>query len=59
MRDGPRVPVGGDWLTHVRLEVAKEMRVLAPHDNQNFTHLGPVVGEMWHNQRDLLEVSAM
>jgi hypothetical protein len=54
--EGPCVPVGGDWLTHVRLETAKTLRILAPTVDERFEHLTPVVGEMWHNKRDFLEV---
>ena len=56
MDTGPKVPIGGDWLTHVRLEVAKDMRLLARQSTRHFSHFGPVVGEFWHNQRDLMEV---
>ena len=56
LRTGPRSPFAGDWLTHIRMEICKWMRMLAPHPNEHFAHLGPIVGEMWHNKQDLLEV---
>ena len=56
LRTGPRCCFAGDWLTHFRMEICKWLRMLAPHPNENFTHLGPIVGEHWHNKQDLLEV---
>ena len=57
LREGPCVPVGGDWLTHVRLETVKTMRILCHTPEERLDFLSPVVGEMWHNKRDFLEVS--
>ena len=49
--------VGGDQLTRVRLQEAKNLRNIAVTPKRRFEDLNPFVVEMWHNKQDLLEVS--
>ncbi|KAH3843149.1 hypothetical protein DPMN_116657 [Dreissena polymorpha] len=50
------VTVGGDQLTRVRLEEAKNLRALATTPNKRFEDLHPFVIELWHTKQDFLEV---
>ncbi|XP_060578320.1 uncharacterized protein LOC132735396 [Ruditapes philippinarum] len=50
-----RVPVGGDQLTRVRLEEAKNLRTLATTPKKRFEDLHPFVIELWHTKQDFLE----
>ncbi|KAK3083965.1 hypothetical protein FSP39_006061 [Pinctada imbricata] len=47
--------VGGDQLTRVRLEGAKDLRSLSLTKKDRFEHLQPVVCELWHLKVDFLE----
>jgi len=49
------IVLGGDQLTRVRLESAKQMRMLSPENYKRFHHLRTIC-EMWHTKQDLLEV---
>ena len=51
-----KVPVGGDQLTRVRLEEAKNLRTLATTPKKRFHDLHPFVIELWHVKQDYLEV---
>ena len=51
--------VGGDQLTRVRLQEAKNLRNIAVTPKRRFEDLNPFVVEMWHNKQDLLEVSLL
>ncbi|XP_053386739.1 uncharacterized protein LOC128550851 isoform X2 [Mercenaria mercenaria] len=50
-----QVPVGGDQLTRVRLEEAKNLRTLATTPRKRFEDLQPFVIELWHTKQDYLE----
>ncbi|XP_052675768.1 uncharacterized protein LOC128157314 [Crassostrea angulata] len=49
------VPVGGDQLTRVRLQEAKNIRSLAVTPERRYDDLHPIVCEMWHSKQDFLE----
>ena len=49
--------VGGDQLTRVRLQDAKNLRNIAVTPKRQFEDLNPYVVEMWHNKQALLKVS--
>ncbi|XP_045169989.2 uncharacterized protein LOC123532592 [Mercenaria mercenaria] len=49
------IPVGGDKLTRVRLDGAKNLRLGAHTAQERFDNLCPVVVEMFHTQMDFLE----
>lgn len=49
------VPVGGDQLTRVRLQEAKNIRCLSVTPERRLDDLHPIVCEMWHNKQDFLE----
>lgn len=51
------VPVGGDQLTRVRLQEAKNIRSLAVTPERRYDDLHPIVCEMWHSKQDFLEVN--
>ena len=51
-----KVVVGGDQLTRVRLEGAKDLRMLSISEAGRLQHLHPVICEFWHMKQDLLEV---
>lgn len=50
------VTVGGDQLTRVRLDSAKNLRAGVHSSIERFEHLHPIVEELFHVQQDLLEV---
>jgi hypothetical protein len=50
------VPLGGDQLTRVRLQEAKNLRCLATSPASRFEYLEPIVVELWHIKQDMLEV---
>ncbi|KAK6175941.1 hypothetical protein SNE40_014314 [Patella caerulea] len=50
-----KVPVGGDQLTRVRLQEAKNLRTLSVSPEKKFDDLSPIVCEMWHSKQDFLE----
>ncbi|XP_014667952.1 PREDICTED: uncharacterized protein LOC106809399 [Priapulus caudatus] len=50
-----KVVIGGDQLTRVRLQEAKQLRMLSPSPKKRLVDLHPVVTEMWHVKQDLLE----
>ncbi|KAK3099953.1 hypothetical protein FSP39_012447 [Pinctada imbricata] len=49
------VLLGGDQLTRVRLDGAKDLRYLSPTPEKRFDHLKPIVCELWHLKQDSLE----
>lgn len=49
------IPVGGDQLTRVRLDGAKNLRLGAHTPEERFDNLCPVIVEMFHTQMDFLE----
>lgn len=51
-----KVPVGGDQLSRVRLEEAKNLRSLATTRKKRFENLDPIIIEFWHMKQDFLEV---
>ena len=50
------VPVGGDQLTRVRLQEAKNIRCRSVTPEKRLDDLHPIVCEMRHNKQDFLEV---
>lgn len=48
--------VGGDQLTKVRLQEAKNLRTLSITPEKRFDDLNPMVCELWHSKQDFLEV---
>jgi len=52
-----KVPLGGDQLTRVRLQEARNLRTLSVTPEKRFDDLNPIVCEMWHSKQDFLEVS--
>ncbi|XP_013409173.1 uncharacterized protein LOC106172813 [Lingula anatina] len=50
-----QVPVGGDQLTRVRLEGAKNLKAGALTKTDRLEHLNPIIIEMFHTRQDLLE----
>jgi hypothetical protein len=53
-----KVPVGGDQLTRIRLQEAKNLRILSITPEKRFDDLHPIVCELWHSKQDLLEVNS-
>ena len=53
---GLAIPVGGDQLTRVRLDGAKNLRIGAHTAEERFDNLYPVIVELFHTQMDFLEV---
>ena len=54
--DNLRTPVGGDQLTRVRLQGAKDLRARSLTAKDRLEHLNPIVVEMFHTLQDFLEV---
>ena len=52
------MPVGGDQLTRVRLQEAKNLRTLSVTPEKRYDDLYPIVCEMWHSKQDFLEVGS-
>ena len=50
--------VGGDQLTRVRLQEAKNLRTLSVTPEKRYDELYPIVCEMWHSKQDFLEVGS-
>lgn len=50
-----KIPIGGDQLTRVRLDGAKNLRIGAHTPEERFDNLYPVIVEMFHTQMDFLE----
>ncbi|KAL5017472.1 hypothetical protein ScPMuIL_007061 [Solemya velum] len=50
-----KVPLGGDQLTRVRLQEARNLRTLSVTPEKRFDDLNPIVCEMWHCKQDFLE----
>ncbi|KAL5016965.1 hypothetical protein ScPMuIL_006554 [Solemya velum] len=50
-----KVPLGGDQLTRVRLQEARNLRTLSVTPEKRFDDLNPIVCEMWHCEQDFLE----
>lgn len=50
-----KVPLGGDKLTRVRLQEARNLRTLSVTPEKRFDGLNPIVCEMWHSKQDFLE----
>ena len=48
--------LGGDQLTRVRMEGAKDLRSLSRTKKARLEHLQPIVCELWHLKADFLEV---
>ena len=50
------VVAGGDQLTKVRFEGAKNLRILSRTSTGRLEHLRPIICELWHLKQDYLEV---
>lgn len=51
------VPIGGDQLTRVRLQEARNIRSLAVTPERRYDDLHPIVCEIWHSKQDFLEMN--
>ena len=51
-----RVPIGGDQLTRVRLQGAKNLRLGAHLPKERFENLEPMIIELFHTLMDFIEV---
>ncbi len=49
-------PLGGDQLTRVCFDSAKNLRAGAHTRDERLEHLSPVIEELFHVEQDLLEV---
>ncbi|KAK3093760.1 hypothetical protein FSP39_019826 [Pinctada imbricata] len=53
--DKYKVTLGGDQLTRVRMQDAKDLKALSTTAQGRLAHLEPVVCELWHLKQDFLE----